>query len=71
MQRAPEPGTLTHTQWLEAVFARQDAVHAHAQTLSCPECGTNQIQIMNRTGQGEPFQWRCRHCKHSFVSGQQ
>lgn len=56
---------------IEACFKRQDAISAHAQTLRCPKCDTNQIQIMNQACQGEPFQWRCRHCRHCFTSGQQ
>ena len=63
---------LTHTDWLQGVFDRQDAVQKHAATLSCPACGhPGQNQIMNQACQGEPFEWRCRMCRHRFTSGQQ
>lgn len=55
--------------WMKEVFARQGAVHKHAQDLTCPECGSHQNQIMNLSSQGEPFAWRCRMCGHRFVSG--
>lgn len=57
-------------EWLDKVFARQDAVRAHAQTLLCPRCGhRGQNQIMNQAVLDAPFEWRCRMCRYRFTSG--
>lgn len=52
-------------------FARRDAIEAHASTLWCPNCGSNQIQIMNLAAIGKPFQWKCRgeFCRCIWFSG--
>ncbi len=33
--------------------------------LSCPECGTRQVQLIGYINTS-PAQWKCRHCKHKF-----
>jgi len=38
--------------------------HLCRSSPNCPECGTEQVQIMLGTN---PAEWRCRHCKHNFV----
>lgn len=32
-------------------------------SVTCPECGTAQIQLV---GRDVPAQWKCRHCHHEF-----
>ncbi len=70
-QRHDPPGPANLERDMQQIFKRQAAIHAHAQTLECPECGDNQIQIMNLADRGKIFQWRCRHCHQFFQSGQE
>lgn len=68
----PEPDPATEIeQWMRKVFRRQGAVHAHAQTLACPECTSPQNQILNLSEHGKDFEWRCRMCRCCFVSGRE
>lgn len=48
-------------QWVKRCIARLD--HLIANAPRCAECGTRQVQIMNRNA---PAQWKCRECRHSF-----
>lgn len=47
------------------VLARQDAINAHARTLTCESCGSDQLQIVRYY---PPAQWKCRLCKYRFTS---
>jgi transposase-like protein len=49
--------------WLVDAAARCDAIMTHQP--HCPKCETDQVQIKSMD---VPARWRCRRCKHHFVS---
>lgn len=61
--------------WWADILDHEDRIDAQLRSAlrakpTCPTCGTNQLQVMNRYDLGkeppaEP-QWRCRMCKHRF-----
>lgn len=46
-----------------AIVARQKVVYGHQPV--CPMCSSPQVQVVRID---PPAGWRCRECKHSFVS---
>jgi len=59
---------LTHAEWLEQTFARQDAIRDHAKGLLCRKCGSSQNQILNSAGTNPQLEWKCRECGHRFIT---
>lgn len=49
--------------WLVDSAARCDAIMRHRPC--CPKCRDEQVQIKSMD---PPAKWRCRKCKHRFVS---
>ncbi len=48
--------------FFQAIAARQDVLRAGHP--NCPECGTDQVQLIKRS---PPAGWKCRHCDHKFT----
>jgi transposase-like protein len=53
---------LSHSE-LREILDRQDQIQRHHP--ACPECSSDQVQIMFKA---VPARWRCRRCKHWFTS---
>ena len=34
--------------------------------IPCPNCGSEQVQLVQYLNFSIPYQWKCRHCKHKF-----
>ncbi len=47
-----------------ADYLAQERISLCANNPECPECGTNQVQIISVSHQ----EWKCRECKTEFVT---
>lgn len=50
---------------IQAILDRDDAIRKHAQKIRCPNCDSEQLQIMDKA---TPAKWRCRMCLTRFTS---
>jgi len=50
-------------QEIRDILRRREAIYKHQP--ECPSCRSKQVQVMF---QQKPARWRCRACKHQFIS---